>query len=688
MPVTSNLGVTGFYEVLVNNLEKLEKMKDDFLDIRNHGFLRVAVVSPRVYVADPKKNVVEHLGWVTREALRGAQLIVFPELSLSGYTCQDLFLSTALQETCLTALQALLEGTAKTNSLIVVGMPLKVGDKLFNVAVVILLGRILAVVPKTYLPDYREFRETRWFATSRHTTEKEIEVLGQRVAFGSVLIVSERYPELVMAVDICEDLWMPIPPSTFASLKGATVLVNLSSSNMTLTKDEYRKELVVSSSAKNVAVQLYVSSGFGESTTDCAWDGQGLIADRGILLAETERYQMEGSCALSDVDLTTLVADRLRMSSFRDNGEVVTGEFEKVRFGEKLGGGEKEYQELKRDYSPWPFVPQDKGQRDRRCEEVFKIQATSLSRRLLTLPEAKRRLVVGVSGGLDSTQALLVAAKTMDLLKLPRKNIVGVTMPGFGTTNRTYANAVELIKSIGATFKEIPIKDVATLLFTKVGQDSKVHDLTFENTQAWSRKYVELVVASKEGGLVLGTGDLSELWLGWCTMYGDHASHYGINSGVPKTLISHLVRWVAEVEFASEKKVREVLLDILDTPVSPELLPARSGKITQKTEEIVGPYELHDFFGYYFVRFGMKPSKIARIALAAFEGKYGIGEIKKWLRIFLTRFFANQFKRSVLPDGPKVGSVSPSPRDEWRMPSDIAVTNVWMKDWEKIPKKL
>lgn len=660
-------------------------MNSNFFDIRNHGFFRTGVVTPRVFLADPAKNVEEHILHIKKLSKKGAQLVVFPELSLTGYSCQDLFLSEALQGAALEAIKVLLEKTKLINTIVVFGVPLKSNGKLFNTAVVALRGRILAVVPKTYLPDYREFRETRWFATANHA-ESLIEILGQEVSFGTdILVSSKETPELVLALDICEDLWMPIPPSTLAALAGATVLVNLSGSNITLTKDEYRRELVIMSSSKNIAAALYASAGFGESTTDVAWDGHGMIADRGNMLVETKRFSMTGSWCMADIDLSTLVSDRLRMSSFRDNAKLCNKEFRTISFDGVLGHKEAScYKDFERKIDSHPFVPSNEEMRSKRCEEVFMIQATSLARRLEVLPTEKRKVIIGVSGGLDSTQALLVAAKTMDLMNLPRKNIVGITMPGFGTTNRTYDNAASLIRGIGATFKEIPIKDVSRLVYKAVGHNEEKHDLTFENTQAWSRKYMELATASEEGGFVLGTSDLSELWLGWCTMYGDHASHYGINSSVPKSLISHLVAWVADEVFKDEPKVQKVLRDILDTPISPELLPHVNQKITQKTEDVVGPYELHDFFGYYFVRFGMAPAKIARMALHAFEGKYTLEEIKKWLTLFLKRFFASQYKRSVLPDGPKVGSVSPSPRDEWRMPSDVTLSATWTDQLEKI----
>lgn len=663
----------------------MKSSSKEFLDIRSHGFRRVGVVSPKVHLADPIANVEEYTKWIAKASKKGVELLVFPELGISGYSCGDLFLSGALQERCVEALGKLLEVSKELGMLMVVGMPVLVEGKLFNCGVGIYKGKIVGIVPKSYLPDYREFRETRWFAKAEHVTKSEIELLGQKVAMGTDVLI--EYLGMNIAIDICEDLWMGVPPSTLAAMNGANVLVNLSGSNITLTKNEYRRMLVGMSSAKNIAVQLYASAGFGESTTDCAWDGDGMIADRGNILAETKRFSMEGSMAVADVDIETLEADRLRQSSFRDNAMDMRKEY-RVILCEGKAVENKEYEQLLRKVSAHPFVPGDENLRKSRCGEVFMIQASSLARRLVSLPEKTRKVVIGVSGGLDSTQALLVAIKTMDLLKLPRTNVIGVTMPGMGTSDRTYKNAVKLIKSLGATFREIPISDLAEKIFEKVGHDKEIHNPTYENTQAWSRKFIELALASEEGGLVVGTGDLSELWLGWCTMYGDHISHYGVNSSVPKTLISYLVKYVAEEEYKESKAVREVLMDVLATPVSPELLPLDKGKIVQKTEEIVGPYELHDFFGYYFVRFGMRPSKIARLAFSAFEGKYEIDVIKKWLGVFLKRFFGSQYKRSVLPDGPKVGSVGPSPRDEWKMPSDLCGLDAWLSDLDKVPEEL
>jgi NAD+ synthase (glutamine-hydrolysing) len=670
-------------------LNHMTKQQKEFLDIRNHGFTRVSVVSPLVHLANPEENARETIQWIHKVHDEGAQLAVFPELGLTGYSCQDLFLSQQLQKTTLNALEKILSATRLLPIISVVGLPLVTQNKLFNVAAVLYKGAILALIPKTYLPDYREFRETRWFATSAHVESNEVELLNQKVPFGTdILIKNPNIEHFVLGIDICEDIWMPIPPSTLAALGGATILANLSGSNITLSKDDYRRELTVSSSAKNIAAQMYSSAGFGESTTDVAWDGHSIIADRGVLIAETNRFRLEGDYAVADIDLETLNADRLRMSSWRDNARDNTKSFRIIEI-EKIADTRPTtlYTHLKREVDAHPFVPKNKEERDKRSQEVVTIQATSLARRLTLFPTDRRKVIIGVSGGQDSTHALLVAAHTMDILKLPRTNIIAITMPGFGTTDRTYQNAVQLIKSLGATFKEIPVRDLSLNVFSTIDKDPNVHDLTFENTQAWSRKFIELATASSGGGLVLGTGDLSELWLGWCTMFGDHASHYGINAGVPKTLISYLIRWAAESLFSTEPKVQKVLLDILDTPVSPELLPANDkGEIAQKTEEKVGPYELHDFFGYWFVRFGTRPSKIARLAYAVFADTYPIGEIKKWLDIFLRRFFANQYKRSVLPDGPKVGSISTSPRDEWRMPSDVMTPIAWTSDLDSIPE--
>lgn len=661
-----------------------------FLDIRTHGFFRAAALSPKVELASPMKNVYAHLEMLKKVYDKGAQLAVFPELSITGYSGQDLFLQQGLQDEAVRALDAFRQQTNHMDMVIVVGLPLQVDDKLFNCAAILLKGDVLAIIPKTYLPNYREFRETRWFAAARHSSATEIELFGKKVPFGSdVLVKAADIVGFVLHVDICEDIWVPVSPGTVAALNGATVLANISGSNATLEKDTYRRSLVVGSSAKNLAAQIYTSSGFGESSTDLSWDGHGMIVDRGAMIGETMRFSKEGSFIICDIDLLTLKLDRQRMNSFRDNAADYKKGFRSVEFKGSLGKEGHVYTKLLRKVDRQPFVPNDLKERSRKSKDIINMQTTSLARRITMLPTNARRIIIGVSGGLDSTHALLIAVNTVDLLGMDRKNVIALTMPGFGTTDRTKNNASRLANALGVTLKTVPIKDVSADLLKKVGHAKGQEDTTFENVQAWSRKFVELATAAEEGGLVLGTSDLSELWLGWTTMYGDHASHYGINSGVPKTLISYLISWAKDELFGEEPDVQKTLEDILNTPVSPELLSKNSnGGISQKTEEIIGPYELHDFFGYYLVRFGIPPIKIARLAIEAFEGKYTLLEIKKWLTVFVERFFANQYKRSVLPDGPKVGSVSPSPRDDWKMPSDVRDPQVWLNSIKEIPERI
>ncbi|TSC82135.1 MAG: NAD+ synthase (glutamine-hydrolysing) [Parcubacteria group bacterium Gr01-1014_20] len=575
-----------------------------------------------------------------------------------------------------------------------------VDDMLFNVAVTFHAGEILAVAPKSYPPEYREFYELRHFARASEAKSKTINLLGQEVPFGNdILIRSLEHPSFVLHTEICEDIWVPIPPSAHAALAGATVLANLSASNITIGKSEYRETLVVGSSGKNLAVQMYSAAGYGESSTDLAWDGDGLIAERGALLVRTERFKRESQSIVTDVDLGNLIQERSRQSSFRENGKDEGREFrtvdlcvESVEFEKPRLKGKNPFSTpnlfLERKIEKHPFVPTDPAKRDIRCYETFMIQATALARRLEQLPPSMRKVILGVSGGQDSTHALDVAVFATDLLGLPRVSVIGITMPGLGTTDRTKNNAIRLMQALGVTILEIPITPVALEIFRSIGHDPTVENLTFENVQAWARKFTELSVACERSGIVLGAGDLSELMLGWTTMFGDHASHYGINAGVPKTLISYLIKWTSDVIYKDQPEVQRVLEDILSTPISPELLSADQGQIAQKTEGIIGPYELHDFFGYYFVRFGMSPAKIARMAHHAFGTQYSIAEIKKWLNLFITRFFRSQNKRSCLPDGPKVGLTCVSPRGDWRMPSD-ADPQIWLDSLEsEVPSEL
>ena len=664
---------------------------DDFLDVRGHGFARVAVCVPQVRVGDPVFNADAHQAVLERVHAEGAHYALCPELGLSGYTCGDLFFQETLLRTSVEALARLAADTARWNLVLSVGLPLVVDDLLFNCAVTLYGGRPVAVAPKAYPPNYREFYELRWFHPAAEARATEVTLLGHRVPFGTdVLVRATHLPGFVLHTDICEDLWTPVPPGTIAALSGATVLGNLSASNVTVGKWEYRQDLVRSSSAKNLAVQLYSAAGFGESTADLAWDGQGLIAERGEIVAATERFSLGGNAVTVDIDLRALVEDRLRQSSWGQNAAEYGHALRTVDIGDAADARPASlYDRLLRRIDPHPFVPADPARRDVRCREIFLITSTSLARRLEALPEDGRRVVLGVSGGQDSAQALLVAAHAMDLLGLPRSRIIGVTLPGFGTSRRTYENACALVRTIGATLREVDIKLVAGEMFTSIGHDPSVEDRTFENVQAWARKFLLFSLASREHGIDLGTSDLTELALGFTTYGGDHMSHYGVNAGVPKTLVSELIRWAAEKIFHDEPDVAAVLRGILDTPISPELLRLdRAGEIAQKAEEIVGPYELHDFFLYHFLRFGFGPRRIARMALHAFDGRYPLATIRRWLLVFLERFFANQFKRDCLPDAPKVGSGgSLSPRGDWRMPADASAA-AWLAEAEQIPAEV
>ena len=669
----------------------MRAVSDDFLDVRGHGFARVAVCVPQVRVGDPVFNADAHQAVLERVHAEGAHYALCPELGLSGYTCGDLFFQETLLRTSVEALARLAADTARWNLVLSVGLPLVVDDLLFNCAVTLYGGRPVAVAPKAYPPNYREFYELRWFHPAAEARATEVTLLGHRVPFGTdVLVRATHLPGFVLHTDICEDLWTPVPPGTIAALSGATVLGNLSASNVTVGKWEYRQDLVRSSSAKNLAVQLYSAAGFGESTADLAWDGQGLIAERGEIVAATERFSLGGNAVTVDIDLRALVEDRLRQSSWGQNAAEYGHALRTVDVGDAADARPASlYDRLLRRIEPHPFVPADPARRDVRCRETFLITSTSLARRLEALPEDGRRVVLGVSGGQDSAQALLVAAHAMDLLGLPRSRIIGVTLPGFGTSRRTYENACALVRTIGATLREVDIKLVAGEMFTSIGHDPSVEDRTFENVQAWARKFLLFSLASREHGIDLGTSDLTELALGFTTYGGDHMSHYGVNAGVPKTLVSELIRWAAEKIFHDEPDVAAVLRGILDTPISPELLRLdRAGEIAQKAEEIVGPYELHDFFLYHFLRFGFGPRRIARMALHAFDGRYPLATIRRWLLVFLERFFANQFKRDCLPDAPKVGSGgSLSPRGDWRMPADASAA-AWLAEAEQIPAEV
>lgn len=681
-------------------------MSRQFLDIYAHGFARVAVGVPRCRVADPAHNALETITLATEAAANGAALIALPELGLSAYSCDDLFHQEALLTACRDALADIVAASATLPIAIIVGLPLRVEHQLFNCAAVVANGRVQGVVPKTYLPNYGEFYEARQFSPAANTRATCIELCGQSVPFGAGLLFElADVPLFRFHVEICEDVWAPIPPSSFAALAGASVLVNLSASNIVVGKAAYRHQLIAQQSARCLAAYLYSSAGMGESTTDMAWDGQALIYENGEKLAESGRFLGTSHLIYADVDLQRLSHERMRTTTFghsvRRHAEEVE-KFERVNLA--LGGATPVALGLQRGVERFPYVPADRQRRDERCNEVYNIQVQALVQRLSAT--GMRKVVIGVSGGLDSTHALLVCAKAMDRLGLPRANILGVTMPGFATSDRTLAQARALMTVVGCSASEIDIRPSCVQMLSDIGHPysagHKDYDVTFENVQAGERTSHLFRIANLHNGIVIGTGDLSELALGWCTYgVGDHMSHYSVNASVPKTLISHLVRWVAETGQVGGDG-SDVLLRILDTDISPELVPGDSGQEPeQKTENVVGPYELQDFNLYYTLRFGFAPSKVAFLAHAAWSDRergrwpeeshvvrnqYDLAAIKKNLGIFVYRFFkTSQFKRSCVPNAPKVGSGgSLSPRGDWRAPSDSEAV-VWLEDLKKIP---
>ena len=633
----------------------------------NSGFLKVAAVSPRVTVGGIKQNLENAIQELHAAERDGIKLLVFPELYLSAYTCGDLFLQRTLQEDCKKALLTLCDETKGSDMVVCVGVPLVWKARLYNCAAVLQNGQILAVIPKTYLPNYNEYYEKRWFA-SGDGVQSELRIGTQTVPFGQTLVrLSEN---AVLGVELCEDLWVPAPPSTSLCLAGANLIVNLSASNEAVTKNDYRRSIIAAQSAKCFCAYVYASAGVGESSTDLVFSGACTVAENGTILSESERFAFDGSRAVADIDLDKLCAERQRDGSFSDNAAHLAA-FPAVSTCVPVP--ETAFEDVTRLFDRHPFVPSDEREKDARCREIFAIQSHALAKRLAHT--GLHKAVVGISGGLDSTLALLVCVRIMQILKQPAENILCVTMPGFGTTDRTYHNACDLVRAFGAQLLEIPIRDAALGHMRDIGHDPSVQDVTYENTQARERTQILMDLANKHGGLLVGTGDLSELALGWCTYNADHMSMYGVNAGVPKTLVRHLVE--NEAEHLPENVAR-ILRDILDTPVSPELLPPdKEGNIQQKTEEELGPYEVHDFFLYHFLRFGTLPKKLLFMARRAFADTYTDEQLTRWLKLFLRRFFANQFKRSCLPDGPKVGSVSLSPRGDWRMPSDADCTD-WM----------
>ena len=633
------------------------------------GFVKVAAVTPDIRVADPLYNRESVLKKVKEAAENGAVVIVCPELCLTGYTCNDLFLQEILLREAKEALLWLLEQTKGLNALIFVGLPFEHLGKLYNVAAVMNRGKLLGLVPKTHLPNYGEFYEKRHFTRGM---EHPVPVcLGGHAAMMSTRLIfeCEEYPTLRVAAEICEDLWAPDPPSTYHALAGANLIVNVSASDETTGKDIYRRNLVKGQSARLLCGYVYCSAGEGESTQDIVFSGHNVIAENGTLLAEASRFQNE--ITYSEIDVERMNAERRRMTTFEDRGG---NDYLYERFSLEM-----RETALTRHVDPTPFVPSDMYDREKRCEEILAIQSMGLKKRLAHT--GCQNAVVGISGGLDSTLALLVTVRAFDALCIPREKITAVTMPGFGTTDRTYDNAVGMIRCLGATFREISIVPAVNQHFSDIGHDPSVHDVTYENCQARERTQILMDIANKSGGMVIGTGDMSELALGWATYNGDHMSMYAVNCSVPKTLVRHLVRYYADT--CGDEKLAEVLYDVLDTPVSPELLPPEDGKISQKTEDLVGPYELHDFYLYQVLRFGFSPEKVYRLAKCAFADSYDDAVILKWLKTFYKRFFTQQFKRSCIPDGPKVGTIALSPRGDLRMPSDASV-NVWMRELEEL----
>jgi NAD+ synthase (glutamine-hydrolysing) len=649
-----------------------------------YNFVKVGAAVPLLKVADCTYNVDRILEIITEAKEKDVNVLAFPELCITGYTCGDLFHQEKLLKQAEEELYRLVQSTSYSNILIMVGLPLKIGNQKFNCAVIIKNGEILGVVPKTHLPNYNEFYEKRWFSSGENCTKKMVTLCYQDVPFGTDLIFKARdHEDLAVAVEICEDLWTVIPPSSFYALNGATIILNPSASNELVGKYEYRKSLVQQQSARCVAGYIYTSAGMGESTTDVVFSGSAMIAENGYLLKESERFSLKNELIISEFDIEYLCSNRTKNTGFTEPLEYSNNhkEYRTVLFTYGLRNFE-----LTRFVNPLPFVPGDPKVMSERCQEILSIQSSGLMKRMMHIGNLKT--VIGISGGLDSTLALLVMIRAYDKLNIDRKNIIGITMPGFGTTGRTYNNALKLMEFLGITTKEISIKDACIQHFKDIDVEENVHDVTYENSQARERTQILMDYANKENGFVVGTGDLSELALGWATYNGDHMSMYSVNGSIPKTLVRYLVEYVAnEIKNSNNENevlASEILLDIINTPISPELLPPTAeGEILQKTEEIVGNYDLNDFFLFQVVKCGFSPKKIFYLAQIAFKNKYEKDYILKFLKVFYKRFFTQQFKRSCLPDGVKVGSISLSPRGDWRMPSDASY-NIWLKDLENL----
>ena len=643
--------------------------------MKEFGFIRVGAIVNKLVLANPLENAKEIIKEIKKANKLGVSIVVTPELSLTGYTCGDLFLQDKLLNDSEKALEEVLEKTKNIDIISILGMPIKHDNQLFNCAIVISKGKILGIIPKTYIPNYQEFYEARWFSSSKDLKSYNIKILGQTVPITTnILFQDKSLKEASFAIEICEDLWTVNPPSNNHALAGATMIFNLSSSNELIGKQEYRKNLVSSQSARTISAYIYASSGIMESTSDILFGGASMIYENGSKLAENKHFEIDSNIITADIDILKLANDRRKNRSYMNMASNTDYIIVKVDMANSI-------KTLQRDYKEYPFVPSNEQERNKRCEEIIEIQSSALARRLLQLKNPK--CVIGMSGGLDSTLAYLVIIKAFEKLNRDNKDIIGITMPGFGTTDRTYQNAVDLIKEYGATLKEISIKEASLLHMKDIGLPETDRSITYENIQARERTQILMDVANMENGLVIGTGDLSELALGWCTYNGDHMSMYAVNTSIPKTLVRYLVAWVKDTTTGKKK---EVLQDILNTPISPELLPPdEAGNILQKTESSIGPYVLHDFFLFHFLRYGATPRKIYTLAKYTFKNSFSTDEIKKWLKVFIKRFFTQQFKRNCIPDGVKVGSISLSPRGDLRMPSD-ANMEAWLKELDELDK--
>ena len=638
----------------------------------NYGFVKVAAAVPSVKVGDCKFNVEQIESQIIQANNQGVEVIVFPELSITSYTCGDVFFQQILLDEAEMSLIGLLNFTRSMNIISIVGLPVPIRSGIANCAAVIQKGKILGLVPKTLLPNYAEFNERRWFVGANDLGESNVLICGQQVKVSAHQLF--HTPTFTFGVEICEDLWSPIPPSSALALNGADIIFNMSASPSSVGKSKYIKQMVASQSARQLAGYVYVSSGFGESSTDLVFNGKLFAFENGNALIDNQQQGIEPILEVTDIDVEYLRAERRKNTTFNSMASLMPKV--EISYVETAGIINNEGIELTRTFSAYPFIPEDMAIREERCNEIFDIQCKGLAKRVIhTNCET---LVVGISGGLDSTLALLVCVRTFDMLGKSRRGVVGITMPGFGTTDRTYTNAIRLMQQLGITIREISIKEACLQHFSDIGHDPEQHDTTYENSQARERTQILMDAANQMNGLVVGTGDLSELALGWATYNGDHMSMYGVNASVPKTLVKYLVRWVAQS--ITEQATRDTLLDIANTPISPELIPADAdGNIKQKTEDLVGPYELHDFFLYYTIRSGYHPKKIYMMACVAFKDKHDEETIKKWLTTFYRRFFTQQFKRSCMPDGPKVGSVGLSPRGDWNMPSDVSA-EAWIDE--------